>query len=52
MLNLSKRKVVILMGVLAAVLFAVMIVMPAGAEAIVDSEGQLIEGSIAENVLV
>jgi len=36
------------MGVLAVALIAVMIVMPAGTEAIVDSEGQIIEGSIAE----
>ena len=48
MLNLTKTRIFITMIVLAAVLIAIFIVMPAGTEAIVDSEGEIIKGSIAE----
>jgi pimeloyl-ACP methyl ester carboxylesterase len=48
MLNMSKKKVGGLVGVLAVALITIMLVMPADTEAIVDSEGEVIEGSIAE----
>ena len=48
MLNISKRNIFILIGVLVVILITIMIVIPGDTEAIVDSDGKQIENSIAE----
>ena len=48
MFKSKKRKVVMYMGIVAALLIGIMVLMPANTEPIVNSEGEIIPGSIAE----